>query len=188
MKLLKITSLLAIAIVVAAFTSRMESEKTIAEMVSENQELSTLLTALQKAELVETFKGEGPYTVFAPTNTAFSNLPAGKLDNLLKDENRAELAKLLKYHVVSGTYYASDLSDGQTLKTLEGTVIKIGSSASMDEEMMEDEAESNSPEIRINNANVIESDITAANGVIHLIDAVVMPTDVETMGTVEDYQ
>lgn len=186
MKLLKITSLLAIAIMVAAFTSRMDSEKTISEMVSENQELSTLLTALQKAELVETLKGEGPYTVFAPTNKAFGNLPAGKLDNLLKDENRAELAKILKYHVVSGEYYASDLSDGQTLKTLEGTIIKISSSHSMGEDMMEDEAESNTPEIRINNARVIESDVTASNGVIHLIDAVVMPTDIETMGTVEE--
>jgi len=97
MKTLKIMSVLVISLMVLAFTSKTNPDKTISEMVAEKQNLSTLLTALQTAELVETLKGEGPYTVFAPTNDAFANLPEGKLENLLKPENKAELAKILKY-------------------------------------------------------------------------------------------
>ena len=186
MKTLKIMSVLVISLVVLAFTSKTNPDKTISEMVAEKQNLSTLLTALQTAELVETLKGEGPYTVFAPTNDAFANLPEGKLENLLKPENKAELAKILKYHVISGKVYASDLEGETMVATLEGTEIKVTARSSMEGEM---EGETDSPQkVMVNNAKVVDADIEASNGVIHLIDAVAMPSDVEVMGATEtDY-
>lgn len=182
MKMLKTLSVLMLSLLIFAFTSRMRSDKTISEMVAENQDLSTLLTALKAANLVETLKGEGPYTVFAPTNEAFAKLPAGKLDELLKPENKEKLAGILKYHVVSGELYASDLEDGQMLETLSGDKIKI----SFPDNSMEDEngdmEEEDSTGVKVNNARVVETDLTASNGVIHIIDAVVMPSDLKTIG------
>ncbi|MGD8426589.1 MAG: fasciclin domain-containing protein [Balneolaceae bacterium] len=179
MKIVKTLSVLLMSLLVFAFTSNLKSEKTISEMVAENQDLSTLLTALQSADLVETLKGEGPYTVFAPTNEAFNNLPAGKLDDLLKPENKEELAKILKYHVVSGEVYASDLEDGQMLETLEGNKIKVSIKDSPEEGM---EGEESMAGVKINNANVVTKDVMASNGIIHIIDGVVMPSDLETIG------
>lgn len=199
MKVLKTLTVLVISLVVLAFTSKLNSEKTISEMVAEKQDLSTLLTALQAADLVETLKGEGPYTVFAPNNDAFYNLPAGRLDELLKPENKEELVNLLKYHVVAGRYTAADLEDGQMLETLEGKKIKVSDSSSewQDQEMndstmmeehgerMDDSKSTDMSGLKINRANVVQADLMASNGIIHIIDAVVMPTDVETIGTVE---
>lgn len=182
MKTLKIIALMLVTLTVLAFTSHINPEKTISEVVTGNQDLSTLLTALETAELVEVLNGEGPYTVFAPTNKAFKNLPEGKLDYLLKAENKAELAKILKYHVVSGEVYASDLEGQQTVETLEGTKIKLMAQTS--EEYMGDEQEA-MRKIMVNNALVTEADITASNGVIHIIDGVVMPSDMEVMGAKE---
>lgn len=182
MKILKIVTLMLVTLIVLAFTSQTNPDKTISEMVTDNQDLSTLLTALQTAELVEVLNGEGPYTVFAPTNKAFENLPEGKLDYLLKAENKDELVKILKYHVVSGEVNASDLEGEQTVETLEGTKIKLMAQSS--EEYMGDEPEAMS-KIMVNNALVTEADITASNGVIHIIDGVVMPEDMEVMGAKE---
>lgn len=175
-----------LSLLIFAFTSKMRSDKTISEMVAENQDLSTLLTALKAADLVETLKGDGPYTVFAPSNEAFNNLPSGKLDELLKPENKEELAKLLKYHVVSGELYASDLEDGQMLETLSGDKIKISlMDNSMDDENEDMDDSSSTATVKVNNANVTTKDLVASNGVIHIIDAVVMPSDLETMGEVQ---
>ena len=184
MKILKAITILLISLVIFAFTTNINPEKTISEMVSEKQELSTLLTALEAAGLVETLQGEGPFTVFAPTNEAFSALPEGKLDELLMSENKEKLAGILKYHVVSGKVYASDLSDGQMVTTLEGNEIRITVKSSTDE-MSSEEGEYT--KVKVNNAKVVESDLTASNGIIHIIDGVVMPSDIEVMGSKEDY-
>ncbi len=183
MKVLKTITILVISLMILAFTTNISPEKTISEKVAAKQNLSTLLTALQAADLVETLKGEGPYTVFAPTNNAFKNLPEGKLDELLKPENKAQLAKILKYHVVSGKIYASDLSGEKMVKTLEGTQIKVQASVSMEEDM--DEQSTDMDRVRVNNATVVEPDITASNGIIHIIDGVVMPSDIEVMGATD---
>ncbi len=201
MKMFKSLTVLMIALVGFAFTAQMNPDKTISEVVAERQDLSTLLTALDAAELTETLKGEGPYTVFAPTNDGFNTLPAGKLDELMTPESKEALLKTLKYHVVSGEYFASDLYDGQTLETLEGTKITVkGSSPKGEKGMMDEEgAQENVQEevqegmqqgqtagLKINNANLIEQDIEASNGIIHVIDAVITPTPGDVIGTVED--
>lgn len=203
MKILKTITVLVVSLVIFAFTAKV-GEKTISEKVAEKQELSTLLTALEAAELVETLKGEGPYTVFAPTNEAFNSLPEGKLDELLKPENKAELGKVLKYHVVAGEVRIADLQGEQMFETLTGERIRISADSEMpQEEGMQEEvqeeaeervqeetgyeagAESWSGKAKVNNANVIESDIMATNGIIHIIDGVAMSTDIDAMGTVE---
>jgi len=125
----------------------------------------TLVAALQAADLVEALKGEGPFTVFAPTDSAFAALPEGTLDDLLKPENQSQLQSILKYHVVQGKAMASDVTGMEDAETLEGstvgirvtdgTVILTGK----------------------NNANVTATDIMASNGVIHVIDAVLMPPE-----------
>jgi len=185
MKLLKTLSVILISLLVFAFTSNMKSDKTISKLVAENQDLSTLLTALKSAGLVETLKGEGPYTVFAPTNEAFEKLPAGKLDELLKPENKEKLAGILKYHVVSGELYASDLEDGQIIETLDGNKIKISLSDNSMGNENEDMEEDDMSGVKINNAHVVKSDLAASNGVIHIIDGVVMASDLKTIGEVK---
>jgi len=181
MKVLKMITVLVVSMGIFAFTTKINPEKTIADMVMENQDLSTLSAALEAADLVEVLKAEGPYTVFAPNNRAFDNLPEGKLSDLLKPENKAELAKVLKYHVVDGKIYASDLDGNKMIKTLEGKQIRItASSAPME---MGEEGEQQMKKVKVNNAKVLSSDITASNGVIHIIDGVVSPSDIEAMGT-----
>ncbi len=121
---------------------------------------TTLVAALNAAGLVETLKGAGPFTVFAPTNAAFNALPAGTVDGLLVPEKKADLTKILTYHVVAGSVKAADLADGQKVKTLQGeeftVAIKDG-------------------KVSINGANVTAADLAGTNGVIHVIDAVLMP-------------
>ena len=200
MKMFKSLAILMIALAGFAFTTQMGPDKTISEVVAEREDLSTLLSALDAAELTETLKEEGPYTVFAPTNDGFNALPEGKLDELLMPESKDALTKTLKYHVVSGEYYASDLYDGQELETLDGTKITVKGSGAQEEGMMDEEgAQENVEEeveqgmqqgqasgLQINNANLVEQDIEASNGVIHVIDAVIMPTPTDAIGTVED--
>lgn len=201
-----------VSLVIFAFTAKVNfGEKTISETVAEKQELSTLLTALEAAELVETLKGEGPYTVFAPTNEGFNNLPEGKLDELLKPENKASLQKVLKYHVVSGEIRIADIQGEQFFETLDGNRIRVTAGTSMEDEGWQDEGwqeeeqqeegqeqegmdregdygqedKSKRSDIKVNNANLVESDIMATNGIIHIIDGVAMPSDIDVMGTVE---
>ena len=120
----------------------------------------TLVAAVQAAGLVDTLKGEGPFTVFAPTDEAFAALPAGTVDDLLKPENKDQLVKILTYHVVPGKVMSSDLKDDMMAKTVEGGEVKID----LDNGAM------------VNDAKVVTADIAADNGVIHVIDKVIMPT------------
>jgi uncharacterized surface protein with fasciclin (FAS1) repeats len=121
---------------------------------------TTLVTAVKAAGLVDTLKGPGPFTVFAPTDEAFAKLPPGTLESLLKPENRAKLRRILMYHVVAGKVSSQDVVKLHSAKTAEGANVKI---AAMDGGVM------------INNAHVIKADIAASNGVIHVIDTVLMP-------------
>ena len=118
---------------------------------------NTLVTAVQAAGLVDTLKGPGPFTVFAPTDDAFAKIPKDKLDALLKD--KAALTKVLTYHVVPGKVMAKDVKAG-AVKTVEGSSLSVTT---------------NGGKVAVDNANVVKADITADNGVIHVIDSVVMP-------------
>ena len=120
----------------------------------------TLAAALKAAGLVETLKGKGPFTVFAPTDAAFAKLPAGTVENLLKPENKAQLTKILTYHVVAGSVKAADVVKLTEAKTVQGQSVKI---------MVKD------GKVNVGGANVTATDIAASNGVIHVIDSVMMP-------------
>jgi uncharacterized surface protein with fasciclin (FAS1) repeats len=117
----------------------------------------TLAAALQAAGLVETLKGKGPFTVFAPTDEAFAKIPKADLDALLKD--KAKLTRVLTYHVVPGRVTAKDVASLKEAKTVEGQSIKIDTSAG----------------VKVDGANVVKADIEATNGVIHVIDSVILP-------------
>jgi uncharacterized surface protein with fasciclin (FAS1) repeats len=117
----------------------------------------TLATALQAAGLVDTLKGEGPFTVFAPTDEAFAKIPKADLAALLKD--KARLTRVLTYHVVAGQVMAADVAKLSEAKTVEGQSVKIDTSSG----------------VKVDGANVIQADIVASNGVIHVIDAVILP-------------
>ena len=123
-------------------------------------QFSTLAAALQAADLVDTLKGEGPFTVFAPTDAAFAKLPDGTVAELLKPENRDQLVAILTYHVVPGSVYAADVVKLSAATTVNGADVQIG---------VDDSG------VRVDNANVIKTDIGASNGVIHVIDAVILP-------------
>jgi uncharacterized surface protein with fasciclin (FAS1) repeats len=133
----------------------------IVEVASANPDFSTLVAAIKAAGLVETLSGKGPFTVFAPTNDAFAALPAGTLDNLLKPENKQQLVSILTYHVVSGNIKSTDLKDGQKAKTVNGKEAKIALKGG---------------KAMVNDASVKKADVAASNGVIHVIDKVIMPT------------
>jgi len=120
----------------------------------------TLTTALKAAGLVETLKGKGPFTVFAPTDGAFAKLPAGTVDSLLKPENKQKLTAILTYHVVAGNIKAADVVKLTSAKTLNGESVTIKTAGGM---------------VMINDATVVKADITATNGTIHVIDTVLMP-------------
>lgn len=120
---------------------------------------STLLAAAEAAGLVDTLKGDGPFTVFAPTDAAFAALPEGTVESLLMEENRAQLVEILTYHVVPGAVMSTDLSDGMMATTVQGGDLMID----LDNGVM------------VNNATVVAADIEASNGVIHVIDAVIIP-------------
>jgi uncharacterized surface protein with fasciclin (FAS1) repeats len=143
-------------------TETMEPEgKTIVALAQETADLSTLVTALQAAGLVDALNGEGPFTVFAPTNEAFKALGT-TLDDLLKPENKEKLAAILKYHVVSGKVMAADITDGQKAATLNGAEITITTTGG----------------VKLNGkATVTTADVAASNGVVHIIDAVILPPD-----------
>lgn len=118
----------------------------------------TLAAALEAVGLIETLKGQGPFTVFAPTDEAFAKLPPGTVEALLKD--KAKLTKILLYHVVSGNVMAKDVVKLNSAKTVEGSSVKITAS---------------NGKVMVNNANVIRTDIATSNGVIHVIDTVILP-------------
>jgi len=120
----------------------------------------TLAAALQAAGLVDTLKGKGPFTVFAPTDDAFAKLPAGTVDSLLKPENKEKLKAILLYHVVAGDVTAAQVTKMSSAKTLNGQSVKITVSGGT---------------VMVNDAKVIKADVMASNGVIHVIDTVLLP-------------
>jgi len=133
----------------------------IVETAVSNGSFKSLTAALQAAGLVETLKGKGPYTVFAPTDEAFKKLPAGTVETLLKPENKAQLQKVLTYHVVSGNVMSGDLKGKTTnAKTVEGSAVRIDASGNA---------------VKVDDAVVTQADVSASNGVIHVIDRVIMP-------------
>ena len=141
------------------------AEITIVSVASDTPDFSTLVAGVKAAELVDTLQSEGPFTVFAPTNEAFEALPEGTLDELLKPENKDQLTDILTYHVVAGKVMAADLSDGQEVETVQGGILTVG---------IDGEAVTLTDEAG-NTVNVVDTDIDAGNGVIHVIDGVVMP-------------
>jgi len=138
------------------------SAGTIVDVASATDGFSTLVAAVTAADLAGTLSGEGPFTVFAPTDEAFAALPEGVLDALLLPENKDVLAKILTYHVVAGQVLAADVTDGD-VPTVEGQTIAL----------------STADGVTVNGAKVIQADVMADNGVIHVIDAVILPPDVD---------
>jgi len=137
-----------------------ESNDIVETAVAAGQ-FKTLAAALEAAGLIHALKGNGPFTVFAPTDEAFAKLPAGTVEALLKPENKEKLKAVLLYHVVPGNVTADQVTklNGRSVKTLQGSSIKVTTSHG----------------VRVDNANVTQTDIKASNGVIHVIDTVLMP-------------
>lgn len=135
-------------------------EKNIVETAVAAGSFNTLVKAVQAADLTATLEGTGPFTVFAPTDQAFAKLPAGTVESLLKPENKEKLRAILTYHVVAGNLDAAQVAKHSSLKTVEGAELKIvvknGS-------------------VMVDNAKVVKADIHASNGIIHVIDAVMLP-------------
>ncbi|MCL4121921.1 UNVERIFIED_CONTAM: hypothetical protein GTU68_001417 [Idotea baltica] len=155
-------SFLFAAILFSSFTN-VETEPPVDDIVTiaaSTDFLSTLVAAVKAGDLVGVLQGDGPYTVFAPTNEAFAALPDGTLAMLLKPENKEKLVSILTYHVVSGKVMSTDLSDGMKAQTLNEASITI---------MINDGG------VEINDASVVTADISASNGVVHVIDTVLLP-------------
>ena len=138
----------------------MVPSKNIVENAMASSDHTTLVAAVKAADLVETLSGPGPFTVFAPTNAAFDMIPKATLDGLLKPEAKADLAKILTYHVVAGAVKAADLTDGQEITTVQGGKLKVSIKDGV---------------VMINGAKVTIADAMSSNGVTHVIDAVLMP-------------
>jgi uncharacterized surface protein with fasciclin (FAS1) repeats len=152
----------AFALALVLGTPAFAQDKTIVETAAGNDAFSTLVAAVKAADLVEVLSSEGPFTVFAPTDEAFAKLPEGTLESLLKPENKEKLATILKYHVVPGKVLAADVVklDGEKVATAAGpkaTITVAGSTVMVDK------------------AKVVKTDIECSNGVIHVIDAVILP-------------
>lgn len=137
------------------------ASNTIVDVAAGNPEFSTLVTALKAADLVDALKGPGPFTVFAPTNAAFAALPPGTLDDLLKPENKAKLAAILKYHVIPAKIESSALAGKKLTSpaTLQGGTLPVDGTAG----------------VKVGPATVTSADVRASNGVIHVIDKVLLP-------------
>src|SRR3954452_19534023 len=136
------------------------AKKDIVDTAVAAGDFKTLATALQAAGLVDTLKGPGPFTVFAPTDEAFAKLPAGTVEELLKPENKEKLVAILTYHVVPGKAMAKDVMKMTSAKTVNGKTVTI-----MDQ----------NGTVMVDNAKVVKADIAASNGVIHVIDSVILP-------------
>lgn len=144
----------------AACAMDYDEKKDIVDTAVAAGSFSTLAAALQAADLVGTLKGEGPFTVFAPTDAAFEKLPEGTVEGLLKPENKEKLVAVLTYHVVPGKVTAAEVVKLDEAKTVEGSDIKITTEGDV---------------VMVNEAKVIKADIMTKNGVIHVIDAVILP-------------
>jgi uncharacterized surface protein with fasciclin (FAS1) repeats len=140
--------------------------KNIIQNAVNSKDHTTLVAAVKAAGLVDTLEGKGPFTVFAPTNAAFGKLPAGTVDTLVKPENKATLTKILTYHVVPGKLEASDLTDGKMLKTVQGEELTV---KHQDGKIWIVDAKGGTSMVTISNVN-------QSNGVIHVVDTVLMPS------------
>lgn len=141
---------------------------TIVEVAAANDDFTTLVAAVEAADLVDTLSGDGPFTVFAPTNEAFEALPDGVLDALLLEENVDVLTSILTYHVVEGEVTSDQITDGE-VATVEGQSVTLSTEGG----------------VMVNEATVVIADVEASNGVIHAIDAVLIPPDVDPASLVE---
>jgi uncharacterized surface protein with fasciclin (FAS1) repeats len=139
-----------------------KSSMDIVDTAISAKSFNTLVAALKAADLVDVLRGEGPFTVFAPTDDAFAKLPEGTLESLLKPENKAQLQSILTYHVLPGQYLAADVVKMDSAKTVNGQSFSI---------------RNHDGSVMIDNAKIIKTDITASNGVIHVIDSVILPKD-----------
>lgn len=151
-----------LALTAAAFIATpafAQSDSDIVETAQANGSFSTLLAAAEAAGLVDTLKGDGPFTVFAPTDEAFAALPEGTVDSLLQPENKDQLTSILTYHVVPGKVMSTDLTNGMEAETVQGSMVTIMTEGG----------------VTVDGANVVTPDVEASNGVIHVIDAVIMP-------------
>ena len=160
----RLTKLGAAAIVALAIAASVPvvraQEKDIVDTAVAAGSFKTLAAALQAAGLVETLKGKGPFTVFAPTDEAFAKLPKGTIEELLKPENKAKLTAILTYHVVPGAVTAAQVTKLKDAKTVNGQSVKISATGGA---------------VMIDGARVVKTDIRASNGVIHVIDSVILP-------------
>ncbi len=138
-----------------------ESTPDIVEIAASAGSFNTLVAAVKAAGLVETLQGEGPFTVFAPTDAAFAKLPEGTVEELLKPENKEKLQAILTYHVVPGRVMAKDVVGLKSAETVQGQSLTVS-------------IQNGTP--MVDNATIIQTDITASNGVIHVIDSVIMPS------------
>ncbi|OEF94730.1 fasciclin domain-containing protein [Vibrio splendidus] len=161
-KLIKTMSVLVATLLFTAFAhaDHHGMKKDIVDVAAENGSLNTLVAAVKAAGLVETLKGDGPFTVFAPTDQAFAALPEGTVDMLLKPENKDKLIAVLTYHVVSGKIMASEVMKLDSAVTVQGEAVMVGIDHG---------------NVMINKAQVVMADVEASNGVIHVIDAVLLP-------------
>lgn len=162
---MKMNKLMKVALGAFFFMSLMITQanaqsKDIVDLAVGNENLSTLVAAVKAGGLVETLKGDGPFTVFAPTNEAFAALPAGTLEMLLKPENKDKLVAILTYHVVAGKVMSGDLKNGQMAKTVQGEEVSVAISYG---------------NVSISGAKVVAADVAAKNGVVHVIDKVILP-------------
>ena len=139
----------------------------IVQLAAATADLSTLVTAVKAGGLVDTLSGTGPFTVFAPTNEAFAKLPKATLDYLLAPANKAKLVDVLTYHVAAGSVHAADLTNGEKITTVEGKQVEARIFGSKGEYVF------------INNARVTTADVDASNGVVHIIDTVLIPPEIE---------
>ena len=155
-----VISLAFVAVVANAGHHPKKASKDIVDVAVGAGQFNTLAAALQAADLVDTLKGDGPFTVFAPTDDAFAKLPEGTVESLLKPENRDKLVSILTYHVVPGNVYAADVVKLSSATTVNGSDVSI---------QVKDGA------VFVDNATVVKTDIGASNGVIHVIDAVILP-------------
>ena len=147
-------------VALAACEPMMSSEPDVVDIAVSNGNFNTLVAALTAADLVDTLKGDGPFTVFAPTDAAFAALPAGTIDTLLMPENRDQLVAILTYHVVPGAVTSDQLAgQQQSVATVNGANVQIDGRDG----------------VMVGNANVTTADIMASNGVVHVIDSVLLP-------------
>jgi uncharacterized surface protein with fasciclin (FAS1) repeats len=155
------TALLGVAISVsqASFAEK-KAEADIVDTAISAGQFTTLAKALQAAGLVDTLKGDGPFTVFAPTDAAFAKLPPGTVESLLKPENKEKLTAILTYHVLPGAVKSTEVGSMASAETVNGDTVMF-------------KAQNNS--VKVDNANVVKADVVASNGVIHVVDTVLMP-------------